>query len=265
MALFRSGNPAISRTLSVGPFSTSPSTNGLTATTGARASFSASVIPGTARIGPIEMTGFDGPITIASAAAIASRTSRRRPCVLDPAQLDRLSAPAARSLIMNSWNGCQSPLRLHPGADRLVAHRQHAVRRPRAPAPPLRAPPSGARRRPARCASEHIARSRSPRLNQMPSPASRRRVHRLPGVALDAPAALVDHARQPVRDEVGVGGDVHAVDARVVAGVGDHVSSSGPTTSYIPRASFAPPVPPARTTTKARRASPVKLMPACVL
>jgi hypothetical protein len=47
-------------------------------------------------------------------------------------------------------------------------------------------------------------------------------VHLLPRVAVDAPAALVDHVGQPVGDQVRVGGDVHAVMLGVVAGVGDH-------------------------------------------
>ena len=59
----------------VGPLSTSPPTSGETATTGAGAAASASRSPGTASIGPIEITGFDGPITIARADASASSTS----------------------------------------------------------------------------------------------------------------------------------------------------------------------------------------------
>ena len=47
---------------SVGPLTARPATNGLTATTGAPAAAIASRIPGTARIGPIEITGFEGPI-----------------------------------------------------------------------------------------------------------------------------------------------------------------------------------------------------------
>ena len=61
---------------SVGPFSERPPTSGLTATTGASASLSASRMPGTARIGPMLAIGFDGPITIASASASA-RSPRR--------------------------------------------------------------------------------------------------------------------------------------------------------------------------------------------
>ena len=59
----------------VGPLTTSPFTSGLTATTGASAWVRAFRMPSTARIGPIEMTGFEGPITIACAVVIAVRTS----------------------------------------------------------------------------------------------------------------------------------------------------------------------------------------------
>jgi hypothetical protein len=46
-------------------------------------------------------------------------------------------------------------------------------------------------------------------------------VHRRERVAGQAPAALVDRVGQPERHEVGVGGDVGAVDLDVVSGVGD--------------------------------------------
>jgi hypothetical protein len=49
----------------VGPLSTSPPTIGLTAMTGAGEATIASWMPGTARIGAIDASGFDGPITIA--------------------------------------------------------------------------------------------------------------------------------------------------------------------------------------------------------
>ena len=54
-----------------------PPTMPLTATTGvprARARPSSSAIAGTARIGPSETIGFDGPMTMTSAAPIAART-----------------------------------------------------------------------------------------------------------------------------------------------------------------------------------------------
>ncbi len=84
--------PACSQKASVGPFSTAPATNGLTATTGATARSSASRIPRSARIGPIETTGLDGPITITSARPSASRTSGVGARGLDPG-----AAPLLRS------------------------------------------------------------------------------------------------------------------------------------------------------------------------
>ena len=60
---------------SVGPLTTLPATKGLTATTGASEAAIASRMPGTARIGPMLITGLEGPITIASAARRASATS----------------------------------------------------------------------------------------------------------------------------------------------------------------------------------------------
>ena len=47
-------------------------------------------------------------------------------------------------------------------------------------------------------------------------------VHRVEGVALQAPAALVDAVGEPERAQVGVGADVRAVGLDVVGGVGHH-------------------------------------------
>ena len=93
----------------MGPFSDRPPTNGLTATTGAGAPATASRIPGSARIGPIEMTGFDGPITIRSQEASAARTSsvgraRSTPCNATPS-----TGGEAPATIMYSWNGHSRP------------------------------------------------------------------------------------------------------------------------------------------------------------
>ena len=79
-----------------------PPTKGLTATTGALASVSASRIPGRARIGPIEAIGFEGPITIVSASRMTASASG----VGDDASAPRYSTPSmgprAPSTIMNS-------------------------------------------------------------------------------------------------------------------------------------------------------------------
>ena len=78
---------------SVGPLSTEPRTSGETATTGAAAARSASAIPPTRRIGPIEITGFDGPITIACAPLQRLQHLGRRLRRLGAADLDPLDRP----------------------------------------------------------------------------------------------------------------------------------------------------------------------------
>ncbi len=75
------------------------------------------------------------------------------------------------------------------------------------------------------------------------------RVHHMEAVALETPALCVDPIGQPERDQIGVRRDVGAVDLDVVAGVGDDCQLLGADDVDIPRASFAPPVPPASTTT----------------
>src|SRR5262245_32493660 len=57
-----------------GPLTAAPPTIGLMPTTGAAVAESASTIPGTARIGPTDVTGLDGHTTTTSAAPIASTT-----------------------------------------------------------------------------------------------------------------------------------------------------------------------------------------------
>ena len=62
---------------SAGPFRALPPTMGLTATTGTprtRARPSSSFSAGTARIGPRDTIGLDGPMTITSASLSAART-----------------------------------------------------------------------------------------------------------------------------------------------------------------------------------------------
>src|SRR5204863_2451922 len=57
------GRPIASMNFSVGPLTARPATYGLTAITGAAGAAIASRMPGTERMGPIEITGFEGPIT----------------------------------------------------------------------------------------------------------------------------------------------------------------------------------------------------------
>ena len=189
------------------------------------------------------------------------------------------TGPAARSRIMNSWKERQPCGVAHPRAHRVVAHRQHArsARRcaafSRASAAVGRAP-FGEHARALHAPGEIAVAEVEPDIR----PERPQGVHHRKAVVAQAPAALVDLVGQPEGDQVGVGRDVRAVDLDVVAGVGDHHQALGARPRRaIPRASFAPPVPPASTTTSPRRCAsraltptrgsgrPVRRMPACTL
>ena len=212
----------------VGPFSTSPPTIGLTATTGAVAPASASWIPGTARIGAIEASGLDGPITIALAPGDRRERLLARPRLLGAAVLQPLDQPGRALADHELLEGAPAGgARAHPRAHGIVAHRQH----PRAHADRL----VQARQRRGRGESlgEH------PRALQAPGQVAvaevephvhaelAQRVHHREGVAAQAPAALVDRVGQPEGHEVGVGRDVRAVDLDVVARVDDRGETLG--------------------------------------
>ena len=118
--------------------------------------------------------------------------------------------------------------RADPGAHGVVAHRQHS----RAHADRLVQARERRRRREAVLGAH-------PRALQAPREVAvaevephlraelAQRVHHREGVAAQAPAALVDQVGEPEGDEVGVGGDVRAVDLDVVAGVRDHGEPRG--------------------------------------
>ena len=205
--------------------------------------------------GAIEMTGFDGPMTIAR----ARRRSPRAPpagarAASMPCELDAVDRPLAALADHELLEGHPAPARQHARAHRLVGHRQHARAQPERRARARRCASVSVAPSARRCARRRpMARSRSPRLNQTSTPSSRSCVHRVEGVAAQAPAALVDAVGQPE----GARGRGRARRRRrrprrrrpVLA----TTTSSSPTTSSIPRASLAPPVPPARTTTTARQ------------
>ena len=88
---------------SVGPLSDRPPTSGLTATTGAFAAISDSLIPGTERIGPTLAIGFEGPITIASAASIARSTSGVIRALSTPRNSTSSTSGSDFCLIRYSW------------------------------------------------------------------------------------------------------------------------------------------------------------------
>ena len=120
----RPAGPA-SGTSAVGPFSTCPRTSGETATTGAAAARTSS--PSTARIGSIEITGLDGPMTIARASRSAASASgvrgRGRAAELDV--LDRAGRLRADHELLELVPAAGG---LDVRAHRLVARHEHARR-----------------------------------------------------------------------------------------------------------------------------------------
>ena len=220
--------PADSQKTSVGPLTARPPTNGLTATTGAAAAVSACLIPGRARMGPIDATGFEGPMTMTSAPASAASTSGVGPRLVRTSELDGLDRArgaledhellegelAATRLARGS-----EPARPPSGAPGRYAERVHdrGVGARRTFAPPQQLGAKQAERQVAVAEPEPGV------------PAGRlERRHHLEAVAAQPVAAFVDRVGQPVGHEVGIRGDVHAVDLHVVAGVGDHGKAIGP-------------------------------------
>ena len=118
---------------SAGPFSALPPMMRLTVITGAprrRAAAIASAIPGTARIGPSDTMGFDGPMTIRSVSARRPRARRRSARRIDPVETDLADL---RTLVAMD----EVLLEVEPAvvgqdlrADRRVGHRQDSRREP---------------------------------------------------------------------------------------------------------------------------------------
>jgi hypothetical protein len=157
----------------VGPLTTSPPTMGETATTGAAVARSASAIPGTSRIGRIEMTGFDGPMTTARAVAIAWSAAAGGAASAAPSKATSSTGPSPRRRIMNSWNGHHRPpasTRVRTGASAIGTTRAAT---PSAAVVSAQSSVSDAPSASRRARRSPSARSRSPRLNQTSSPHSR--------------------------------------------------------------------------------------------
>src|SRR2546425_723231 len=88
------GSPRARISAPAGPLTGASPTMGLTPMTGARVACRAATRPGTARMGPIDVTGFDGQTTTTSASAIASTTPGAGVASLAPAY-GTSSAPRA--------------------------------------------------------------------------------------------------------------------------------------------------------------------------
>ena len=216
---------------------------------------STSRMPGTARIGPIEITGFDGQITIVSAASSASSTPGRGP--------GRLRAVEAN----------RDDRRLGPLADEPLLHRELlGVRRRRgdrdAGARPrssvigsereVEAPRRGdlgrhlgeRRARAQPLGAEEVGREV---LVAEPEPGRHvvavERVERRERLAFEAPALLgVRRAGERVGDRVEIGGDVQPVELVVVAGVDDGDDIVRRHDAHESGEETAAPTPPARAT-----------------
>ena len=185
-------------------------------------------MPGTARIGPIEITGFDGQITIVSAVRSASST---------PGAGRAVSAPSKRT---------DDDRRLGALADEPLLHRELVGRGRRARATVMRVRTRSSvigRRRTSRpharvisaVTSESVrARAQALRAEEvgrevLVAEAEPRghvvageRVERRERLAFEAPALRgVRRAGERVGDGVEVGGDVQPVELVVVAGVDD--------------------------------------------
>src|SRR3954471_4127954 len=245
-----SGCPAQAMNLSVGPFSTAPRTSGETATTGAGVLASASAIPDTARIGPIEMTGFDGPMMIAFAPFSAATAGAVARAAAAPRSSTPSTGPCARWRIMNSWKENHSPrAATHVRSASSVGGSTRAGT-PSAVRSSSIASVSVAPAASRRARWRHTARSRSPRLNQTSSPSARSAsMTANVSPARPQPRASMRSASQNVTRSGS--GETCAPWISTSSPVLATTTSSSPTTSSIPRASLAPPVPPARTTTTA--------------
>ena len=159
---------------------------------------------------------------IRSAVRKASATSVVGARRLDPLQLDPEDVGLAAVEDQVLLQLAPAVLGDHLGADLLVGHRQHprldpeAARdlRLRVGLAPARAHELGA----VEAGGEVAVREAEPvRRAEVRHP-----LHHREGVVAEAPAALlVDFAREPVADQVGVGGDVDAERLDVVRRVGD--------------------------------------------
>ena len=128
---------------------------------------------GSARIGPIEITGFDGPTTTARAVAIASSSSGGTAASAAPRNSTSSTGPAAPSRIMNAWKACHAPrARTHvrTGESAIGSTRAgtSSARRSASATSVGRSPAASRRAR-----HRQFARSRSPRLNHTSSPSAR--------------------------------------------------------------------------------------------
>ena len=168
------------------------------------------------------MTGFDGPITIASAVAIACRYFRGGAGGTRAVEVDVLNRPGPAGPDHELLERPPAFAGHHAGPDGEVGHRQDPAGRVQCVGDRgVGIGESLALLEPAGALDpdrQILVAEVEPHVDRQALEA----VHHVEGVAGDAPAALVDPIGEPERDQVGVGRHVRAVDLDVVAGVRDH-------------------------------------------
>ena len=215
---------------------------------------SASRMPGSARIGPIEITGLDGPITIASACRSASRTASLGRASRAP-QLHALHRPARSLDDHELLEGQRCAHARPPRCHRLVGHRQHAG----APRPSPRPPRLSLGQRPSRpqALGAHEAHGEVAVAEAEPvRPGPRPRAPPSPSRCRRAGPSRARRSRRPASRSRGRGRGRREPRRRPRRQPVLATTQSSPATSARPRASLAPPVPPESRTTSAAPGGP---------
>ena len=130
-------------------------------------------MPGSPRIGPIEITGLDGPISTSSALASAASTAGLGGAASIPRSSTPSTGGSARSTIMYSWNGSARPAAVIHVVTGSSLIGSTGVSTPIAVTTAACASVSGSPARSRAVRSRHMARSRSPSWNQVSTPAPR--------------------------------------------------------------------------------------------
>ena len=183
-------------------------------------------MPGTARIGPIEMTGFDGHSTIASAASIASSTPGAGRDSVAPSKRTATTGGCARSRTNHS---CMCSSRVAPASPTVIRVRTGSSligssRNVRSHGPTISAVTVGERRAGAQAAGA-VEVGREVAITE-PEPrvvvVALERVEARERLALETPTELaVGSAGERVGDGIEVGAHEQSVELVVVTGVAD--------------------------------------------
>src|SRR6266446_46207 len=251
------GSPRARISAPAGPLTGASPTMGLTPMTGARVACRAATRPGTARMAPIDVTGFDGQTTTTSASAIASTTPGAGVASPAPAYATSTTARLAFSRTKYSWKSSQ-PLPTPGRSDvRILVRTGSSLIGRTSDATPWRRASSAvtadsgwpAFRRSVR--TRCVARSRSPRLNHVSAPRAPTASRQLK-VSSRSPQPRAT-SRRPASAYVTLSRSGETCSPQILASspvLTTMVRSEGGTRSASPRMSLAAPVPPARAVTR---------------